>query len=108
MKEVFPCPRWSSTLLCGQVIRSRRCGGSQRGLVLAGRKSASTFSPFLGGDALRKPASGDGEAPGPDCFFNFCSGVCSVTLQVLSSNIRFFRASVVKGLFAICTRHLLL
>jgi hypothetical protein len=106
MKEASPCPCWSSTPLCSQVIRSRRCGGSQRGWVLAGRKSARTFSPFLGGDASRKPASGNGEASGPDCFLSFCSGVCYVTLQALSSNTRFFRVSVVKGMFANCTRHL--
>jgi hypothetical protein len=63
MKEASHCPCWSSTPLCSQVIRSWRCGGSQRVWVLAGRKSASTFSPLLGGDASRKPASGDGEAP---------------------------------------------
>jgi hypothetical protein len=31
--------------------------------------------------------------------------VCFVNLQVLSSNTRFFRASVVKGMYAIGTRH---
>jgi hypothetical protein len=87
------------------VIRSRRRGGCQRGWFLAGRKSSSTFSPFLGGDALRMPTSVDGVAPGPDYFSTFCSGVCFVKLHALSSNTRFFRASIVKDPYANCTRH---
>jgi hypothetical protein len=41
---------------------------SKRRWFFAGR-SASDLSLFLGGEALRMPASGGGEVQGPDCFF---------------------------------------
>jgi hypothetical protein len=52
---------------------------------------------FLGGYALRTPASGDGGTQGLDCFFTFCSRAFYVNVHALSSNTRFFRESVVKG-----------
>lgn len=105
MMEASLCLCWSSTPPHSQVIRSRRFGGGQRRWFFAGRRISSDLSQFLGGDASRMPASGGGEAPGPDCFSKFCSGVCFVNLQALSSNIRFFRASVVRGLFENFTSH---
>jgi hypothetical protein len=75
--EESPCPYWFSTPSCSEVIRSRQREGCQWGWVLAGRKSSSLFSPFLGSDASRKPASGDGAAPDLIAFPFFVLG-CSL------------------------------
>jgi hypothetical protein len=40
------------------------------------------------------------------CFVLFFARVFCANAEALSSNIRFFRASLVKGLFLICTFHM--
>jgi hypothetical protein len=63
---------------------------------------------FLGGNAWRTPASGGGASQGPVCFSFSCLGVCFVKYEGLSSNLRFLRARVVKGLSVICNRHVVI
>jgi hypothetical protein len=71
-------------------------------------ESSSNFLSDLGGNARRSPAAGGGGVPPVlDCFFIFLFRGFSVSLEALSSNTRFNRASVVKGLYVICTCHVL-
>ncbi|XP_047085458.1 uncharacterized protein LOC124696841 [Lolium rigidum] len=97
---------WSSALRLPQVVRPRWIRGGQRRRICAGKGRSSILVLFLGGDAWRTPASGGGGIQGLDCFSSFCSQVFYVKRQALSSNIRFFRASVEKVLSAKCTCHI--
>jgi hypothetical protein len=85
---------WSSARLRRQVVHPRQLGGAQRRRFFPGRGLPSILPLFLGGGALRTPAICGGDARGPDCFFNFCSRVFYVNVHALSSNTRFFWASV--------------
>jgi hypothetical protein len=96
---------WSSVLLRRQVVRPRWLGGAQWRRFFAGRGHSSNLPLFLGGDALRTPATCDGGTRGLNCFFIFSYRVFYVNKQALSSNIRFL-ASVVRDLLAICTCHM--
>jgi hypothetical protein len=97
--------RGCSNLLSCEVICSPQDGGGPRLRVLVGRGLPSSWPLFLGGDALRTPATCDGGTRGLNCFFIFSSRVFYVNKQALSSNIRFL-ASVVRDLLAICTCHM--
>jgi hypothetical protein len=78
---------WSSARLRRQVVHPWRLGGAQQRRFFAGRELASILPLFLGGDALRTPTSCGGDARGPDCFFNFCSGVFTSRKHVFCSEL---------------------
>ena len=97
---------WSSTSRCCQVVRPRRRRVGQRQWYFAGNECTSTklfgFGAFC---AWRSPAICGGVVQAPDCFFSFCARDLFVRPEALFSNIRFFRASVVKGPPCKCTCH---
>ena len=62
-----------------------------------GELSSAPLSDLGASYAWRSPTAGGGDALGLDCFLSVSSKVFSVRAVALSSNIRFFRASVVKG-----------
>jgi hypothetical protein len=80
-----------------QVVRPRWTEGGQRLRLFVGNGAVEHSARILGGNALRMPANGGGDAQGPDCFLTFCPRVFSVILEGLSSNLRFLRARDVKG-----------
>jgi hypothetical protein len=53
---------------------------------------------FLGGDAWRTPPSSGGDTPGLDCFDLVCCKEFLKKCKPLSSNNRFLRTSIVRGL----------
>jgi hypothetical protein len=68
MIEALRIRRWSSMLPRRQVVRPRRLGGRQWLRFYAGRRPSSALPLFLGGNALRMPASGGRDTRGLDCF----------------------------------------
>jgi hypothetical protein len=72
---------------------------------LAEREPTSCLFLFLGGDAWRTPAFGSGGTPVLDCFGSIRCRVFFTICKPLSSNTRFVRASVVRDLLQMCTRH---
>ena len=105
MSEAVLRSRRSSTLQRSQVVRPRNLRSGRRLRIFVGAKSSSFMLPDLSGFALRSPANSGSDALGLDCFLLFNPRVFSVSKEALSSNIRFFRASVVKGLFVNCSSH---
>ena len=92
----------SSSVRCRQVIRSRRLRPGRRQRFIAGRERSSVTLQYLGAESTwRLPATRGGDAQVPDCFLTFGAGVFFAILEALSSNSRFFRTSIVKGLFVI-------
>ena len=89
---------WSSAARRRQVVRPRRpqAGRWQR-FIAGGERLSIPLSDLGVHSTLRSPAVGGGDAQGLDCFSSFSSRVFSVRVEALSSNIRFVRASVVKG-----------
>lgn len=89
-----------------QVVRPRCPRCCRRLDPLAGEEHASNLLVDLGCKAWRSPASGDGAPEGLDCFCYSSSRVFLANLEALSSNVWFFRARDLKGLFVIyCTHH---
>ena len=86
----------------GCVLSAGVGGSSPEGRVRA------TCSDGLGGSTWRSPASCGGDTRGLDCFSFFSSRVFYVKAKALSSNCRSFRARDEKGLFVICTCHVVL
>jgi hypothetical protein len=74
MMEALRIRRWSSMLPRRQVVRPRRLGGSQRLWFYVGRRPSSALPLLLGGNALRTPAFGGGDARGLDCFASLVPG----------------------------------
>jgi hypothetical protein len=97
----------SSTQLGCQMVRPR-CprGGWWLDLFVGGEPTSNSLSDF-GGDAWRSPAFGSGGTHVLDCFLFFTARVFFVIEKALSLNSWFFRASVLKGLLANCTCHVL-
>ena len=92
----------SSSVRCRQVICSRRLQPGRRQRFIAGRERSSIPLQYLGAvSTWRSPAARGEDAQVPDCFFTFCARVFFATFEALSLNTRFFRASIVKGLFVI-------
>ena len=98
MVEDLLALRRSSTSRCHQVVRPRRLRVGRWQRLIAGGETASIPLTDLGASStLRSPATGGGEAQAPDCFFAICAEGLVVSTEALSSNTRFFRASVGKG-----------
>jgi hypothetical protein len=97
-KEALLHPRgWSSASCRHQVVRPRWCPGVRRRRIYAGKGCSGVCAQFLGGDAMRTPASGGRGFQGPDCFSIFSPRVVFAFWQALSLNIGFFSASDVMG-----------
>jgi hypothetical protein len=85
--------RGCSKPLSHEVTCSSWLGGGPRLRIHAGRGLPSRRPLLLGGDALRTPAIGGGDAQGRDCILSFSSRVFCVKIKTLSSNSRFLRTS---------------
>jgi hypothetical protein len=80
----------------GGLEESSGCRSSSEGGARAFYPWSSATSTSCGGDTL-----------GLDCFFIFLTRMFFVSMEVLSSNIKFFRTSLVKGLLVFCTSYVL-
>jgi hypothetical protein len=95
--------RRSSTTSSLQVVRPRRRRRSRRCWFLAGVEAVASSDPLFYFGVHRLEVAGEhggGDPEAPDCFSFFSARVFFVRLEALSSNSRFLRASVVKGLYA--------
>ena len=84
---------------CLQVVRPRRWRAGWRSWFVAGSETPSTPLSDLGVHcASRSPVTGGGGSQAPDCILSCCVGGVSVSLEPLSSNIRFLARVDVLGL----------
>jgi hypothetical protein len=103
----FRILRWSSTPLGSQVVHPRNPRSGRRLDCFVRMEISSNLLFDLDGNARRLSASG-GRAPTIlDCLSLLSVRWFYVKVQALLSNTRFFSVSVVKGLYVICTHHVL-
>jgi hypothetical protein len=103
---VSSVPRRSLVPLGIQVVRPQIPRSGRRGDLIVGRGFSSIQPSNFGGNAWRSPATGGRDTCVLDCFFPFLDMVFFAYMEALSSNSRFCRASLVKGLYVNCIFHM--